>query len=137
MGEHSFRGWGMTAELCVLRVRDRVRQDAGPISALFRDMGSGAAEQVIARVLGELALTTAQMAGQVKAHDLQDLSRQLRRVEKMAEQLGLVSYATVAKDARDVLQRGDGTAFAAIWARLLRIAELSLAPGHDLLDQSI
>lgn len=127
----------MTAEICVLRLRDSVRQDAAPVSALFRDMGSGAAEQVIARVLGELALTTAQMATQVKTHDLGDLSRKLRRVEKMAEQLGLVSYATVAADARSLLERGDGTAFAAVWSRLLRVAERTLAPDHDLLDQSV
>ena len=127
----------MTAEICVLRVQDRVRQDAAPVSAIYRDMGAGAAEQVIVRVLGELALTTANMAGRVTAHDLGDLSRQLRRVEKMAEQLGLVSYVRVAADARALLDRGDGVAFAAVWARLLRVAERSLAADHDLMDQSV
>jgi hypothetical protein len=127
----------MTAEICVLRLRDSVRQDAGPVQALYRDMGSGAADQVIARVLGELALTTAHMAGRVAVHDLGDLARQLRRAERMAEQLGLVSFAGVAADARQVLQRGDATAFAAIWARLLRVAERTLAPDHDLMDQSV
>jgi hypothetical protein len=133
LGEFSFRGWGMTAEICVLRLRDSVRQDAGPVQALYRDMGSGAADQV----LGELALTTAHMAGRVAVHDLGDLARQLRRAERMAEQLGLVSFAGVAADARQVLQRGDATAFAAIWARLLRVAERTLAPDHDLMDQSV
>lgn len=127
----------MTAEICVLHLQDRVRQDPGPVSTLYQDMGSGAAEQVIVRVLGELALTTANMAGRVKLQDLGDMGRQLRRVERMAEQLGLVSYARVAADARLLLERGDGVAFAAVWARLLRVAERSLAADHDLLDQSI
>ncbi|WP_189411503.1 hypothetical protein [Neogemmobacter tilapiae] len=127
----------MTAEICVLRLWERVRQDAGPVQAMYQDMGTGAADQVIARVLGELALTTAHMAARVVAHDLGDLARQLRRVERMAEQLGLVSFASVAGDARQMLARGDATAFAAIWARLLRVAERTLAPDHDLMDQSV
>jgi hypothetical protein len=44
----------------------------------------------------------------------------------MAAGVGLVSLAQVAEDAREVLLRGDATAFAAVWARLMRVAERSL-----------
>jgi len=71
----------------------------------------------------------------VRGQDLSDLSRQLRRLQRMSEQLGLTGFAAVAGDVRIVLDRGDATAFAAVWARLLRVAERSLSPDRDLLDQ--
>lgn len=116
-------------------MQDRVEHDLGPVAVLYRDMGPQAAEQVVARALGELALTLAALGQQVKAQEYEGLARQLRRLIKLSEQLGLVSFAKVAQDARQVLERGDGTSFAAVWARLLRVAEQSLDPGRDLLGQ--
>ena len=46
----------------------------------------------------------------------------------MAENLGMVSFEQVCGDVRTCLDTGDVTAFAAVWARLLRVAERSLTP---------
>ncbi|MGB8813938.1 MAG: hypothetical protein WCC57_12210 [Paracoccaceae bacterium] len=127
----------MTGTVMVLRPIDRVRQDAEPVAAMYRDMGTSQAEQVVTRALGELALTMSGLAQQVRAHDLTDLSRQLRRLQRMSEQLGMVSLGLVAGDVRITLDRGDVTAFSAVWARLMRVAERSLASDKDLLDQSV
>jgi hypothetical protein len=35
------------------------------------------------------------------------------------------------------MDRSDATAFAAVWARLIRVAEASLSPDKELLDQSL
>jgi hypothetical protein len=35
------------------------------------------------------------------------------------------------------MDRSDATAFAAVWARLIRVAEASLSTDRDLLDQSL
>jgi hypothetical protein len=43
----------------------------------------------------------------------------------------------VAGDARICLERAESTAFAAVWARLLRVAERSLAADVGLADQSV
>ncbi len=117
--------------------RERVRQDGGPIATIYRNLGTETAEQVVTRALGELALTMAGLANQVRAHDLADLARHLRRLQRMAENLGMVSLGLVAADVRSCLASGDSTAFSAVWARLIRIAERSLAPDKDLLDQSL
>lgn len=116
---------------------ERIRQDAEPIATIYRNLGTSSAEQVVTRALGELALTMAGLANQVRERDMEDLARRLRRLQRMSENLGMVSLGLVAGDVRDCLDKGDVTAFAAVWARLLRIAERSLASEKGLLDQTI
>lgn len=120
-----------------LRPREVVRQDAEAIAVIYRNLGAPTAEQMVTRALGELALAMAGIAAQVKSHQLADLARQLTRLRRMAESLGLVSIGMVSEDARICLERSDTTAFAAVWARLLRVAERSLAPDAEFADISV
>lgn len=120
-----------------LRPMERVRQDAEPIATMYRNLGTSSAELVVTRALGELALTMAGLANQVRDHQLDDLFRQLRRLQRMAENLGMVSLGMVAADVRACIVSADSTAFSAVWARLLRIAERSLAPDKALMDQTL
>ena len=120
----------------MLRPDDRVRQDAEPIATIYRNLGAASAEQVVTRALTELALTMAGLASQVKARELGDMDRQLRRLQRMSENLGMVSLAMIAGDVRQCLQRSEVTSFAAVWARLLRVAERSLATDRELLGQT-
>jgi hypothetical protein len=112
----------------VLQPKDKVRHDAGPISTIYRNLDTASADQVVTRALGELALSMSGLADQVRLRDLTDLNRQLRRLQRMAENLGMVSFEQVCGDVRNCLDSGDVTAFAAVWARLLRVAERSLTP---------
>lgn len=131
-------GWGnQMNKITALRPREVVRQDAEPIAAIYRNLGAPTAEQMVTRALGELALTMAGIAAQVKSHDLADLARQLRRLRRMAENLGLTSLGAVSDDVRICLERSDNTAFAAVWARLLRVAERSIAPDEGFADLSV
>lgn len=120
----------------VLRPKDQLRQSFEPVAAIYRDLGTEQAEQVVTRALGELALTMSGLAAQVRAHELQDLSRQLRRLQRLSEQLGMLSLSQVAGDLRNCLDRTDATAFSAVWARLLRVAERSLVMDKGLLESS-
>ncbi len=126
----------MSGNVTALRPKERVRLDAEPIAAIYRDLGTNAAEQVVTRALGEIALTMAGLAEQVRVRDLADLHRQLRRMQRMAEHLGMVSLGQIAAEVRICVDRSDATAFAAVWARLMRIAERSLATDKDLMDQT-
>ena len=118
-----------------LQPKERVRQDVEPIATIYRNLGTSGAEQVVARALGELALTMAGLASQVRTHEMGDLTRQLRRLQRMAENVGMVSLGVVAGALRACMECCDTTAFAAVWARLLRIAERSLASDKALLEQ--
>jgi hypothetical protein len=119
-----------------LRPVERVKQDAEPIATIYRNLGAASAEQVVTRALTELAMTMAGLANQIRRHDLADVDRQLRRLQRMSENLGMVSLGVIAGDVRLCLGRSDGTAFAAVWARLMRVAERSLATDRDLLGKS-
>ena len=124
-------------EIVPLRPREVVRQDVEAIAVIYRNLGAPVAEQMVTRALGELALTMAGIAEKVRAQELRDLARQLGRLRRLAADLGLLTLATVAGDARTCLERAEGTAFSAVWARLLRVAERSLATDAGLVDQSV
>ncbi|QCO56186.1 hypothetical protein EOK75_10880 [Pseudorhodobacter turbinis] len=127
----------MSATIMELKPNDRICQDAEPIALIYRSMGTKVAEEVVSRALTELTLSMANMAEQVEGKDLLNLARRLRRLERMATQLGLVSLSRVAIDVRNCLEAEDVTAFSAVWARLLRVAKRSLAAESGALDQQI
>ena len=114
-----------------------MRQDVEAIAVIYRNLGAPVAEQMVTRALGELALTMAGIAEKVRTQELRDLARQLGRLGRLAADLGLLSLATVAGDARTCLERAESTAFAAVWARLLRVAERSLAAEVGFADRSV
>jgi hypothetical protein len=127
----------MMGEIATLRPRETVRQDVEAIAVIYRNLGAPVAEQMVTRALGELALTMAGIAEKVQAQELRDLARQLGRLGRLAADLGLLSLATVSGDAKTCLERADSTAFSAVWARLLRVAERSLSAEVGLADQSV
>jgi hypothetical protein len=116
------------SNVVALLPRDRLRQDAAPIAAIYRSLGTDAAEQVVTRALAELTLATAAISAQMRDGEVADLPRQLRRLQRMADHLGMVTFATITCDLRQCVEIGDGTATYAVWARLQRAAERSLAP---------
>ena len=127
----------MSGNVTALRPKERVRRDAEPIAAIYRNLGTSSAEQVVSRALGELALTLTGLVDQVRQRELGDLGRGLRRLQRMADHLGMISLGLIAAEARICMERSDATAFAAVWARLIRVAEASLSPDKELLDQSL
>lgn len=122
--------------VAVLKPREVVCQNVEAVAEIYHNLGAPLAEQLVARALGELALTMAGIAEKVRAQDLRDLARQLVRLRRLAGDIGLVSLASVAGDARICLERADSTAFAAVWARLLRVAERSFAADQGSADIS-
>ena len=123
-------------EVAVLRPREVVRQDVEAVADIYRNLGAPTAEQMVTRALGELALTMAGIVEKVRSQDLRDLGGQLARLRRLADDIGLVSLAKVSGDLQSCLERADGTAFSAVWARLMRVAERSLSPDHGIADLS-
>jgi hypothetical protein len=123
-------------KVTALTPREVVHQDVEAIAVIYRNLGAPTAEKMVSRALGELALCMARIVETVRAQDLRDGADQLGRLGRLAEELGLISLCEVAKDTRICLERADSTAFAAVWARLLRVAERSLSPIPGVADLS-
>lgn len=122
------------AVILAMRPKECPQQDIDHIASIYRNLSPNAAQQVVARALGEVAQMMAVMAQRIAAHDMGDLQRSLRRLQRMAQNLGLVTLAMVAGDLGQCLQRQDATAFAAVWARLLRIVDCTLTFDQDMQD---
>lgn len=116
----------MASGIVRLSLHEQVNEDEGAILAIYDRLGADPGAKLVARAVGELALSVTVMAAQVDRHELATLPRSLRRMQGMALGVGMVSLAHVARDAALCLERGDTTAFAAVWARLVRVAERSL-----------
>ena len=121
----------MTSTIVKLRPHDHVQCDPVPIARIYREMGADAADLAVNRAMGELALTIAAAAKMVVERNLADMPRQLRRIARMANHLGLSTICATAADAQSCLEDFDATAFAAIWARLIRVAGSQLASGPE------
>ena len=116
---------------------ERMRQDAEPIAAIYRNLGVQAAEQVVARALAELASVADEVIEQVRLQDTAALPRSLRRLQRLSENMGLVSLGTVAQDAAICFAVDDGIAFAAVLARLQRVMERTFSPQRAIADLSV
>ena len=110
-----------------LRPYEPLWHDAEAVATIYQNLGTVTAQQVVTRAMAELAATMASIAESIEYHQLALLPRHLRRLQSLAENLGMLSLAQVAEDLRGCLPREDGTTFAAIWARLERVAEATFA----------
>lgn len=122
--------------MTTLTPREVVRQDVEAIAVIYRNLGAPTAEKMVTRALGELALTMARLAATVRTQDLRDVSDHFLRLSRLADDLGLISLAEVARHCRICLDRSDSTGFSAVWARLVRIAERSLSTTPGIADLS-
>jgi hypothetical protein len=122
------------AVILALTPRENPQHDIEQIASIYRNLSSAAAEQVVARALGELALSMAALAEDIADHQMGDLLRRLKRLDRMAHNLGLKTLSVVCKDLAICLERSDATGFAAVWARLLRVADCTLTFDQERQD---
>lgn len=100
--------------------------DGAKLAAILRACGPRAAEAVLAARISDMAVQIAQMERHYRAGRLVLVCRHGRRLQKGATEIGMHSFAKVARDTRICALRGDMVAFTAAWARLLRIHDRSL-----------
>ncbi|MEY4698342.1 MAG: hypothetical protein RIT14_2770 [Pseudomonadota bacterium] len=122
----------MVGGVVILAPRERVAADRAARDAILARLGPVAGAEALCGAVAEVAACLAALAGQVAAGDIAALPAELRRLQDRAGLLGLDRLAQVAGDLGLCAARGDGTAFAAVWARLVRVAESSLDPADPL-----
>lgn len=113
-------------DVVILKHEEGVRMDGTRLAAILRARGPGAAEAVLLARINDMAVQIAQMERHYRAGRVVLVCRHGRRLQHAAEEIGMRSFARVARDARICAVRGDMVAFTAAWARLLRIHDRSL-----------
>ena len=115
-----------------LNHEEGVRLDAARLVALVTELGDSAAESVVARAMEEMAVRLAEMEEHYREGDTRVICRSARTLARLAAEVGMTTLARVAADVNTCAGRGDMVAFAATWARLLRIADRSLTAIWEL-----
>jgi hypothetical protein len=121
----------------VLRHDEGVRLDPDRLVALYSDLGEAGAEQVVCRAMEELAGRLTEIQRFADDGDLLAMTRSARLLVKVAEQIGMLTFARVAGDVLRATAAGDRPAQAATLARLVRIGDRSLNAVWDLRDITI
>jgi hypothetical protein len=123
--------------LAVLRHNEGVRLDPDRLVALYSDLGEKGAERVICRATEELAARLREVQRLVDEGNGAAMQRSARLLIRVAEQVGMLTFARVAGDVLRATDAGDASAQAATLARLVRIGDRSLNAFWDLRDQTL
>ncbi|MDR5653282.1 hypothetical protein [Ruixingdingia sedimenti] len=121
----------MPAVVLDLCPRERIWLDPARIGALYAQFGGAEVQALLDRAMIELANVRHDLTRQYAGRELEGFARNLRRMRRIADHLGLTTLARVAEDVGACLDRGDATALAATWARLNRSAAQAIAGGWD------
>lgn len=116
----------MGAVLFILDAPEKVALDDGRIQVLRQSLGDQRCREIIAEVVFHLTDRLTLLNAALSAGERAEARALASRLAGLAEQVGLVRFAQVARDLRDCLRAGDPIAEAAIAARLGRLAESSL-----------
>lgn len=125
------------ATLAVLRYDEGVRFDPDRLVALYSDLGEAGAEQVVCRAMEELAARLTEIRRFADEGNPAAMRRSARLLIRVAEQVGMLTFARVAGDVLRATDAGDPAAQAATLARLLRIGDRSLNAVWDLRDRTV
>ncbi|SIT83607.1 hypothetical protein [Pontibaca methylaminivorans] len=110
---------------------EHIRLEPDRLTHLCREMGAFGADDLLCRAVEELALRLERCERLWRAGDCTELRRCARSTIGIAEQIGMVSLARVARDVVDCADRRDPAALGATVARLARIGERSLSAVWD------
>ncbi len=125
------------AKVTILAQTETVRVDSEKLESLYRQLGDVNAEDIVCRAMEELAVRLSQAEKLYRAGQFAELRKTARLIVAIAEQIGMQALSRGAGQVMDCVDLGDGTALAAVLARLIRIGERSLTQIWDIQDFSI
>lgn len=120
------------ASVVELRQSERILIDAPRLESLFRQMGDRAAEGFVMDSIEDISDRLAEIEIATRSGVLEGVPFKAGRVESLCADIGLVSLSRVAGDLGAAATRGDMIAYRAVWERLVRIGDRSLAQVWEL-----
>jgi hypothetical protein len=110
-----------------LRHQERVVIDTARLDQLFQSMGQRGAEEFVMDRVEDISERLADIEWRYRQGSLDELAREAEVVSRLSGEIGLISLARVVRDLGISAARGDMIAFRAVWERLVRIGDRSLA----------
>ncbi len=107
-------------DVVVLRCPDQLHFDPAPLNQLFAQKNAQDAEEVVCRVLEDIAMRLDIMQTEMARCDFAKMLKPAQRVASVANQIGLTEVAISAHHVANCLQQHDGVALEATMARLER-----------------
>lgn len=111
--------------------------DTRQLEDLYQQLGQARADDVICRVLEELASLLSMVERCYREGRRRDMRRHVNTLSQLAAQIGLPVMARVARDVINCIDAGHSVPLAATLARLVRTGEYSLIEIWDLKDMPI
>jgi len=130
------RGVGVTI-IFDLRPAERIVIDTAQLDELFRRLGDRGAETFVMEAVEAISDLLAEVDGFVRTGNLMAIAPRAQQVSRISAEVGLTSLARVARDMGITATRGDMVAYRAVWERLVRIGDRSLAQVWELPGLSI
>ncbi len=107
-------------DVVVLRCPDQLHFDPAPLNQLFAQKDAQEAEEVVCRVLEDIAMRLDIMQTEMARCDFANMLKPAQRVASIADQIGLTEVAVSAAHVANCLKQNDGVALEATMARLER-----------------
>lgn len=114
-------------DVVVLNCPNLLHFDPAPLTRLFADKPQFEAEDIVCRMLEDVALRLDIMQRGIAAGKFDQVLRPARRVEMVADRMGLMEVAVAAGHVRTCLAQQDGVALEATMARLERGFEIAIS----------
>jgi len=113
------------------RVTERSVIDTAHLDRLCRRMGARGAEGFVAERVEEIADRLADIDWLHRQGQTGQVPVEAQRVARLCTEVGLTSLARAARDLAQTATQADAPAFAAVWDRVVRIGDRSLAQVWD------
>ncbi len=120
-----------------MRPSERIVIDAAVLGDVFNRLGDSGAEAFVMETVEAISDLLAEVDGLMRHGALDDIAPRAQQVCKLSAAIGLTSLARVARDMGISARRGDMVAYRAVWERLVRIGDRSLAQVWELPGLSI
>jgi len=119
------------------RPSERIIIDSARLGELFDRLGDRGAEAFVMEAVEAISDLLAEVDGCVRSGDLAQIVPRAQQVSRISAEIGLTSLARVARDMGISASRSDTVAYRAVWERLVRIGDRSLAQVWELPGLSI
>ena len=120
-----------------MRPSERIVIDTATLDALFQRLGYRGAEARVMQAVEEISDSLVEVEARVRKGQMAGVVPQAQRVSRLSAEIGLTSLARVSRDMGIAAQRRDLVAFRAVWERLVRIGDRSLAQVWEVPELSL